>query len=208
MDKAVCLLSGGIDSTVLLHYLLAQNYDVTAISFDYGQRFKKELDYAKEICQHLKVRHLILKIPLFKGNTILLNRSSQVPEGRFKDLVKNDTIIPNRNMIMLAIAGSCAVGLKADTLAMAAHRGDIPFFPDCTPAFFNTLEKAFRVGLNKKIKIYTPFLFKSKVDILRIGKEMGVDFERTWTCYKGGKVSCGKCPSCVERREALREVGL
>jgi 7-cyano-7-deazaguanine synthase len=212
--KAVVVLSGGIDSTTALYQARADGYEVSAISFDYGQRHKKELDYAKLICEALRIPHEIVDLTSI---TRLINSSSltgdqEVPEGHYAQENMRLTVVPNRNMIMYAIAIGYAVNIKAKAVYVGVHTGDHSIYPDCRPQFINGLDKLARVA-NKgfckyDFKVIAPFIFVTKDEIVRIGTKLGVLYELTWSCYKGKEFHCGRCGTCVERKEAFKLAGI
>ncbi len=206
-QKTVCILSGGMDSTTLLYHLFDLGDEVLALSFDYGQRHRKELEYAGRTCARLGVRHTAVDISavggLLKGSA-LTSSGIAVPHGHYEDESMRLTVVPNRNMIMMAIAGGYALAEGCDRLAVAVHAGDHAVYPDCRPQFIADFEDALRSGNYGQPSVYAPFLDWTKSDIARLGVELGIDFERdTWSCYEGGEEPCGKCGTCVERAEAL-----
>jgi 7-cyano-7-deazaguanine synthase len=206
MKKAVCVFSGGMDSTTLLYYLLDNEFAVLAVSFDYGQRHKKELGYAARTCANLKVPHKVIDISSagqVLGGSALTDTDIEVPEGHYEAESMKATVVPNRNMILLAIAGGYAVSEKADVLAIAVHAGDHAIYPDCRPEFIKDFELALRAGNYHQVSVYAPFINWSKAEIAAEGRRLGVDFSATWSCYVGGDEPCGKCGTCVERLEAL-----
>lgn len=204
--KTILVYSGGMDSTTLLYSLLHTKNTVECISFDYGQRHKKELISARKICASLKVPHKIVDIKnvnaLMQGSS-LTSKKIAVPEGHYEDKSMRSTVVPNRNMVFLSLAIAFAVSRNFDRVAIAVHAGDHAIYPDCRPKFISLMDSVSRAANYKPIKIYAPFLHKSKKEIAVIGKKLGVPFEKTWTCYKGGHTPCGKCGACVEREEAL-----
>jgi 7-cyano-7-deazaguanine synthase len=203
--KAVVLASGGLDSTVLLYYLLDQGHELRALSIDYGQRHRRELQAAGDICRHAGVEHRITDLsavrPLLAGSA--LTDKIDVPEGHYAAESMKATIVPNRNMILLSIAIGWAVSLEYDSVAYAAHAGDHPIYPDCRPEFVEAMERAAGLCDWRQIAIHRPFVAKTKAEIVRIGAECDAPFELTWSCYKGGDAHCGKCGTCVERKEAF-----
>lgn len=205
--KVIVALSGGIDSTTLLYHLLAQKHKVKAVSFNYGQRHKKELEYAKKICQKLKVEQKVVDLSSLKEllhDSALTTPALKVPAGHYTDETMKATVVPNRNMILLSVAGGFAVAEKADMLAIAVHAGDHPIYPDCRPEFIKAFAKALSLGNYHQVKVYAPFLNKTKVEIVQEGLKLGIDYEKeTWSCYVGAVKPCGKCGTCVERNEAL-----
>lgn len=206
--KTVLIYSGGMDSTTLLYKLLSDGDTVETLSFNYGQRHKKELLSAKRICALLKVPHRIIDIrklqPLMEGSS--LTSDIPVPEGHYQDKTMRSTVVPNRNMIFVSLAMARAVTLKFDRIALAVHAGDHAIYPDCRPAFIEVMQQAGKVANYEKIGVYAPFLNKTKGQIARIGAKLQVPFELTWTCYKGLSKPCGRCGACGERLEALEGI--
>lgn len=205
--KVVIILSGGMDSATLLYHYLDEKANVHAISFNYGQRHSRELRCAEELCLLNKIPHQIVDLPI----TNLLQGSSQtddrvdVPEGHYADENMKKTVVPNRNMIMLAVAGAYAIGIKADVLAYGAHAGDHTIYPDCRMTFTKPMREAFRNCDWHELELETPFILSTKGDIVRHGEKLGVPYEVTWTCYKGKQKHCGKCGACQERIEAFKQ---
>jgi 7-cyano-7-deazaguanine synthase len=211
VKKAVIILSGGIDSTTLLYKLKAEGYDVKAITFDYGQRHNKEIKMAKKTCKKLCVEHKAINISLIGKKLLksnLLKGQGEIPEGNYKDENMKLTVVPNRNMILLALAAGYAMGEKATVLAYGAHAGDHAIYPDCRPEFVKRMSEVLAIADWEKLELYVPFLNSNKIDIVKEGLKLGVDYSKTWTCYKGGEKACGKCGSCVERLEAFEKNGV
>ncbi len=205
-DRAVCVFSGGIDSTTLLYHLLDRGVETAAISFDYGQRHKKELEYAARTCAKLNVDHKIVDISSVQGligKNALTDPSVAVPAGHYEADTMKATVVPNRNMIFLAIGGGWAVAEKVDLLAVAVHSGDHAIYPDCRPEFIDAFGEALRAGNDHQVFVYAPFVNMSKGEIVTEGARLGVDFTQTWSCYEGAEKPCGVCGTCVERQEAL-----
>jgi 7-cyano-7-deazaguanine synthase len=211
MKRTVLIHSGGIDSTVLLAHLLAEGREVHALSVDYGQRHRRELDAAREICLHYKVPHRIADLralgPLFGANA-LTDGSVAVPEGHYEEEGMKATVVPNRNMLLIAVAASWAMSLKASSVAYGAHGGDHAIYPDCRPAFAEALDKAIRLADWHEVSLERPFVGLDKTAIVRRGAELGVPFALTWSCYVGGARHCGRCGTCVERKEAFQRAGV
>ncbi len=209
--KAVVLFSGGLDSTVLACHLLHENSELTLLSIDYGQRHYKELSSAQEIAGLLKLPHKILKLPVLSsllGGNALTDHSVTLPEGHYAEETMKATVVPNRNMILLSLAAGHAISLHYDTVAYAAHAGDHTIYPDCRPAFADAMEEVLKLADWHSISLLRPFVNWSKADLVKRGNEIGVPFEKTWSCYAGGEKHCGKCGTCVERKEAFELVGL
>ena len=210
--KTMVALSGGLDSTVLLYFMLKQGRDTLAVSFSYGQKHDKELIFAQRQCETLGVTHTVVDLTgvgalLAVGGCSLLG-SDKIPEGHYEDSSMRSTVVPNRNMIMLSIAGGIAMANDFDSLAIGAHAGDHCVYPDCRPAFMSAMQTAFSLADWKALTLVTPFIDKTKADIVSLGAELGVPFVDTWSCYKGGELHCGLCGTCVERKEAFDQSGV
>ncbi|MFZ5789272.1 MAG: 7-cyano-7-deazaguanine synthase QueC [Pseudomonadota bacterium] len=210
--KTIVVCSGGLDSVTLAHKAAAEGALLRLLSFDYGQRHKKELDHARRCAERLKAPHDLVDIAavgrLLTGSA--LTGGGAVPDGHYAEETMRATVVPNRNAIMLAIAFGVAVAQQADAVAAAVHGGDHFIYPDCRPAFveaFAAMQRAALDGL-ANIALVTPFLTLGKADIVREGARLGVPFAETWSCYKGGALHCGRCGTCVERREAFHLAGV
>lgn len=209
--RTVAIFSGGLDSTVLLHELLAAGDEVLALSVDYGQRHRIELEHAERIAGGLGLEWQIADLSRISG---LLAGSSQtsadmpVPHGHYAEESMKQTVVPNRNMIMLAVAAGWAIGRKADRLAYGAHAGDHTIYPDCRPEFVAAMRLALGLADWHKLELFCPFLTLSKAGIVTRGAALGVDFAATWSCYEGGRIHCGLCGTCHERREAFALAGV
>jgi len=208
--KVVSLLSGGIDSTTLLYYLLSKGWEVKALIFNYGQRHSKEVELARRIVERVNVKYEVVDISNIKNliSSGSLTGRKEVPEGHYTDENQKLTIVPNRNMIMLAIAVGHAVKLKYDAVVFGAHSNDRAIYPDCRPAFVNDLDRAIIDATEERVELLAPFINKTKDEIVRLGSELKVPFHMTWSCYKGGEYHCGKCATCVERKEAFKLAGI
>ena len=210
-SKTVLIYSGGIDSTVLLYDLLNSGYDVKALSVNYGQRHGKELDCAKSLCKQLNVEHHVADLtalnPLLSGSS-LTSPYVQVPEGHYEDESMKATVVPNRNMILLSIATGWAMSTGASSVSYAAHSGDRAIYPDCREEFADAMNGVMEIAGWDKVSLNRPFSSLAKADIVKLGDELDVPFEQTWSCYKGGQVHCGVCGTCVERREAFQLSGV
>lgn len=209
--KTVLIYSGGLDSTVALYYLKEQGHELKALSVDYGQRHKKEIEFAKYHCDKLGIEHQIADLT---GITHLLAGSSQtssgvnVPEGHYAEESMKLTVVPNRNMIMLSVAIGWAVSQKADFVAYAAHAGDHAIYPDCRPEFADAIDHAAKLADWHQVSLLRPFVQWSKSDITAEAKRLSVEIDKTWSCYKGLDVHCGKCGTCTERIEAFQLAGV
>jgi 7-cyano-7-deazaguanine synthase len=209
--KIVVSHSGGLDSSVLLYHLKANGHQVLPISVHYGQRHEKEIEAAYMVCTHAGVRHRVADLShlrMFMGGSSQTDWSVPVPHGHYTDESMKATVVPNRNMLLLAVAGCYAVSQGADAVAYAAHAGDHAIYPDCRPEFADAMAKAFGLCDFKPLELSRPFVGKSKADIVKIGASLGVPFGLTWSCYEGGDFHCGKCGTCVERREAFQLAGV
>lgn len=224
MKAAVTLLSGGLDSTTLAYYLRSKGYrEIIALSFDYGQRHKKELRAAQEIADLLDAEHHIITLgvaddgwatrPLsvLLGKNALTDSAVPVPDGHYAEDNMKVTVVPNRNAIMLSIAYGVAVARGAELVAFAAHSGDHRIYPDCRPEFVEALGRALELGnewADPLPRIEGPFLNTDKAEIVREASRLQVPFVQTWSCYKGGDSHCGTCGTCYERREAFEQAGI
>lgn len=207
MVRIVVVYSGGMDSFTVLHKALKEEHEVFALSFDYGQKHNKELEYAKQVTGELAVAHKILDIKnissLFTRSSLVSNEIS-VPEGHYQAENMKSTVVPNRNMILLSLAIGYAVNIEASEVWYGAHSGDHIIYPDCRPEFVEIMDRASKVANFEPVKVFAPYLNSDKVGILKDGFAMGLDYSKTWTCYKGLEKACGKCGSCVERLEAFK----
>ena len=207
MSAILVLLSGGMDSATAVALAISQGKQVETVSFDYGQKHSKELEAAKAIAEHYQIQasHITLDLTgaaaAFRGSA--LTGGGDVPEGHYEDESMKKTVVPNRNMIMLSLAAGLAVSRSVPEIMYAAHAGDHAIYPDCRPEFAAIVAAAIRIGNYEGPQLRTPFIEMSKADIAGIGNRLGVPFEKTWSCYVGGNLHCGKCGTCVERREAF-----
>lgn len=208
--KTALILSGGMDSATLLYHLLEQGDEVICLTFNYGQRHKKEIELARQLAEYVSCKWQLVDLSglkdLIKGNS-QTDDSIPVPEGHYAEENMKLTIVPNRNMMMLAIAGAVALSEKCDRLAYGAHAGDHAIYPDCRLEFVIAMRVAFGLCDWNKLDLIVPFQEKSKGDIAKRGLELGVPYEKTWTCYAGQEKPCGKCGACTERREAFEFAG-
>ena len=202
--KAVLVYSGGLDSTTLLYEY--KDSIALAVSFDYGSKHnKRELEFAALNCKRLGIRHLVISLE-FMGKYFrsdLLIGGGDIPEGSYADENMKSTVVPFRNGIMLSIAAGLAESYELDAIMLANHSGDHAIYPDCRPEFIEGMAAAVEAGTYNGVKVVSPYCNMTKRDIALRGRELGVDFSLTYSCYKGGEKHCGRCGTCVERKEAL-----
>ena len=209
--KTVVLLSGGMDSVTALYWARAEHEVVGAVSFDYGAKHNhREIPLAAWHCAQSGLKHDIIDLDfvnrLFASD--LLKSGGDVPEGHYADETMKKTVVPFRNGIMLAIACGLAESREAEALVIASHSGDHAIYPDCREPFMQGMAAAMREGTYAKIELLRPFIHLDKAGIAKLGASLGVDYGKTWSCYKGGDLHCGKCGTCVERIEAFQLAGL
>jgi len=210
--KTIIVCSGGMDSVTLAYKVAKERELAGLISFDYGQRHKKELHFAALAAANLNAAHHLIDLSsisaLLGGSS--LTDAIDVPDGHYAEETMRITVVPNRNAIMLAISYGIAAASQAQSVATAVHGGDHFIYPDCRPPFieaFTTMQNFALDGV-ADIALYTPFLSKTKADIAAEGAKLGVPFVDTWSCYKGSEIHCGRCGTCVERREAFNLAGV
>jgi 7-cyano-7-deazaguanine synthase len=208
--KAVVILSGGLDSTVLAHLLDKGNFELFLTSFDYGQRHKRELEFAKKTATTLGARHAILDLQHVGSElsgSSLTDMAVDVPDGHYSEESMKATVVPNRNAIMLSIAYGIAVANRCHVVAAAFHTGDHTIYPDCRIEFVTQLGTALAIGnewADPVPQLHVPFIMASKQQIVTMGHRLQVPFEDSFSCYRGGEVHCGSCGTCTERIEAFR----
>jgi 7-cyano-7-deazaguanine synthase len=210
MEKdTVIILSGGMDSVTLLYD--QQERIALAVSFDYGSKHNaREIPFARLHCERLGIRHITIPLDFMTKyfQSSLLKGGEEIPEGHYADENMRSTVVPFRNGIMLSIAVGIAESNGLKYVMMANHSGDHTIYPDCTLQFVDAFDRTAQAGTFVGIKLLSPFVNWTKGDIARRGKDLGIDYAETWSCYKGGEKHCGKCGTCVERREALAEAGI
>ena len=202
--KGLLIYSGGLDSTTLL-YEYKDSIDL-AVTFDYGSKHNaREIACAVENCKRLGIKHLVIPLGFigqyFKSD--LLQSGGEIPEGSYADENMKSTVVPFRNGIMLAVAAGLAESYGLDTVLLANHSGDHAIYPDCRPEFIDAFSAAVKAGTYNGVKVLSPYCKLTKRDIALRGKALGIDYSLTYSCYKGGEKHCGKCGTCVERKEAL-----
>lgn len=209
IKDAVIILSGGMDSVTLLH---DQHERISlAITFDYGSNHNaREIECASKHCKALAIEHIVISLEFIKRyfKSSLLEGSEAVPEAGYAEDNMLSTVVPFRNGIMLSIACGIAESRKLKHVLIANHGGDHAIYPDCRPEFINAIDRAMQFGTYIGVDVMAPYTEISKTDIARIGRRLGVDYSTTYSCYKGEAEHCGRCATCVERREALKEAGI
>lgn len=209
-EKAIVVTSGGMDSTTAVYWAKHVGYDVECMSFDYGQRHFKELEFAERTANKLKLPwHQVDLQGITKliDSSALTNPDIEVPEGHYAQENMSITVVPNRNAVMMNIAIARAVAVEASAVVTGVHAGDHAVYPDCRPEFIEALQKLALVAnegfVPAHFTIMAPFLHMTKAQIASMGNNLSVPWEDTWTCYKGGEIHCGRCSTCVERLEAF-----
>lgn len=209
MKDSIIIVSGGMDSMTLLYDY--KDRIALGISFDYGSNHNaKEIPFAKLHCERLGIKHITIPLDFmhqyFKSS--LLEGADAIPEGHYQDENMKSTVVPFRNGIMLAIAAGMAESYGLSHVMIANHGGDHAIYPDCRPEFISAMSNATEAGSYNGVTVLAPYTNITKGDIARRGKELGIDYNETWSCYKGGEKHCGKCGTCVERKEALHYAGI
>ena len=204
--KAVLIFSGGLDSTTLLYRMLEQGYEVGALTFNYAQRHKKEIECAAAIAANLSVPHHVVdlsSLACLLGKSALLG-GDEIPDCHYTEEAAKKTVVPNRNMIMLSIAAGYAEAREIPELFYAAHKNDRTIYPDCRPEFVEALRPAIlQATAWHPVQLQAPFLDMSKAEIVRMGMALKVPYHLTWSCYRGEDQPCRTCPTCREREEAF-----
>ena len=210
--KVIVVCSGGLDSVSLAHRMAAEEQLLGLISFDYGQRHRKELDFAAACATRLGVFHEIIDMRGIGGRLTgsALTDDVDVPDGHYAEETMRITVVPNRNAIMLAVAFGVAAARQAEAVAIAVHGGDHFIYPDCRPGFIDAFQAMQDHALDgyASIRLLAPYVNGSKADIVADGARHDTPFAETWSCYKGGARHCGRCGTCVERREAFHTAGI
>ena len=212
--RAVAIVSGGMDSVTLAYLLDSQGYELHVLAVDYGQRHRKEISHARRCAERLGASFDVADISrvgrLLSGSA--LTDDVEVPHGHYAAENMAVTVVPNRNAIMLSIAYGVAVAREAGLVACAMHAGDHYVYPDCRPGFveaFDAMQRQAVEGFgDPDLRLYAPFIHKTKAEIVEVGAPLGVPYEDTWSCYEGGDLHCGLCGTCVERREAFDLAGV
>ncbi len=207
----VVLVSGGLDSVAALYHAAQKCRVVGALSMHYGAKHNaREIPFARLHCRRLGIPHETIRLGfigrLFKSD--LLQSGGDVPDGHYEQANMQQTVVPFRNGILLSIAAGYAESIGAKGVVIAAHSGDHAIYPDCREAFMASMGRAIRQGTYAQVALLRPFIALTKSQIVQRGTALGVDFSKTWSCYKGRRMHCGTCGTCVERREAFRLAGL
>lgn len=209
MKNYVIILSGGMDSAVLLHRY--KENIALAVTFDYGSNHaQKEIECAKWQCKQLGIEHIVIPLAFIKEHfaSSLLEGSASIPEGHYAADNMRSTVVPFRNGIMLSIACGLAESRELGLVLIANHAGDHTIYPDCRGTFIDAMSNAMFYGTWDGVRIFAPFTNWTKGEIAAEGARLGVDFTHTYSCYKGGEKHCGKCGTCVERKEAFEQAGI
>ena len=209
MKDSIIIVSGGMDSITMLYDF--KDRIALGVSFNYGSNHNaREIPFAEMHCKRLGIPHITIDLAFmpkyFKSS--LLEGADAIPEGNYDDENMKSTVVPFRNGIMLSIAIGIAESHQLKYVMMANHAGDHAIYPDCRPEFVKAMSAAAKAGTYADVEVLTPYTNITKTDIARIGKRLGIDYTETWSCYKGGEKHCGKCGTCRERKEALRDAGM
>jgi 7-cyano-7-deazaguanine synthase len=218
VEKAVCLISGGLDSCVTSFIAKERGYEIYAISFNYGQLHKKELDCSNKIAQTVGVKdRIIIDIDFQKfGLFSLLNTSSaSIQDHDLKDIGKEipSTYVPARNTVFLSLALAYAESIDADAIFIGTNAVDYSGYPDCRPEYLQAYQKMADLATKKgvegrSIKIEAPLLHLTKSEIIKTGLKLDAPLANTWSCYRGGELACGRCDSCILRLKGFKDVGV
>ena len=209
MKDCILILSGGMDSVTLLYDY--QERIALAISFDYGSNHNaREIPFARMHCERLGIPHHVIPLDFMTTyfRSSLLSGADDIPEGHYADENMKSTVVPFRNGIMLAIATGMAETNDLSYVMMANHGGDHTIYPDCRPEFVEAFDAAAHAGTYNGVQLLSPYCHMTKSQIAARGRELGINYAETWSCYKGGDKHCGRCGTCIERKEALAEAGI
>ena len=209
MKSSLMVLSGGMDSVTMLYEY--RNEIALAVNFHYGSNHnERELKCAREHCSTLDIELLEINLD-FMGeyfHSSLLDGPEAVPTGAYSEDNMRSTVVPFRNGIMLSVAAGIAESNGLTKVLIASHAGDHSIYPDCRPGFIDAMAKAIQEGTYEDVHLEAPYSHLTKTEIARKGKELGIDYSKTYSCYKGLENHCGTCGTCVERRQALSEAGI
>jgi len=211
MEKkdSILILSGGVDSTSLLYEY--RDRIALAVTFDYGSKHNaREIPFARLHAQRLGIEHLVIPLHFMAQyfESSLLQGGDDIPEGHYAADNMKSTVVPFRNGIMLSVAVGLAESRGLQYVMMANHSGDHTIYPDCRPEFVEAFDRTACAGTFNGVRLLSPYTHLTKGQIAARGARLGIDYSETWSCYKGGERHCGKCGTCVERREAFAEAGI
>ena len=209
MKDRILILSGGMDSVTMLYEF--KDTIAMAVSFNYGSNHnQREIPFAQLHCHRLGIPHIVIDLDFMQKyfQSSLLSGAESIPEGHYADANMKSTVVPFRNGIMLSIATGLAESNGLKTVMMANHGGDHTIYPDCRPEFVSAFDAAAHAGTYNNVNLIAPYTNITKADIAAKGKSLGIDYAETWSCYKGGENHCGKCGTCVERKEAMQMAGI
>jgi 7-cyano-7-deazaguanine synthase len=216
MTKAICLLSGGLDSSVCLYVARSEGYQPIALSIEYGQRHFREIAAARSLTKKLAIPHFFSTLSMPWKGSALLDKTIKLPQDREEHTMSHQipaTYVPGRNSVFLSLAISCAEAENADTIFIGANVLDYSGYPDCRPEYLQAAVEAMWRGTKagvegRKIEIRAPLIKLTKKDIVLLGQKLGVPFEMTWSCYAGEDKPCGTCDACILRAKGFREAGI
>lgn len=206
---SIIVVSGGMDSVTLLHEYASEI--ALAVTFDYGANHNaREIECARKNCEMLGIEHLVIPLQFMKRyfESSLLSGAEDIPEGHYEEENMKSTVVPFRNGIMLSVACGLAESRGLRHVLLANHGGDHAIYPDCRPGFIDAMSRAMEEGTYEHISILAPYTNITKADIAKRGKSLNLDYSLTYSCYKGGEKHCGRCGTCVERKEAMLEAGI
>ena len=210
MTKALVLHSGGIDSSTCLA-IAARDYDETlSLSVNYGQRHSREIFAAAAVASHFGVKHEVLELPTIE-NSMLTDESREIPNISYDDIEGiSPTYVPFRNGLLISNIASIAQAREFDAIFFGAHSEDAHdwAYPDCTPEFIGAMANAVYIGTYQKVRLITPLEWLGKADIIKLGTELNVPWQFTWSCYKGEEQHCGQCPTCRARHQGFVDAGI
>lgn len=207
--KYLLVLSGGMDSVTMLYDY--RDSIAAAVTFQYGSNHNmREARCARINCERLGIEWIEIDLTFMAKHfeSSLLQGADAIPEGNYDDENMRSTVVPFRNGIMLAVAAGLAESRHLDGVMIANHSGDHAIYPDCRPEFIRSMGAAIADGTYEHLRLFAPYTGMTKGEIAMRGKELGVDYSLTYSCYKGGEHHCGKCGTCVERAEALKFAGI
>lgn len=213
MTHTVVVASGGLDSTAAMALYDIRGHHITAVTINYGQRHVREIEAAAKVAAHYDVEHVVVNLPALAevlSGSALTDPNVELPLGHYAAPSMAATVVPNRNAILANVAVGVAVARKADLVALGVHAGDHPIYPDCRPEFITALNDCVAVATAgyHTLRVEAPFVHWSKTEVASLAGRLGAPLDLTWSCYAGGELHCGRCGTCVERREALAAAGL